>query len=380
MFYLPQSMPATPVEFQRTFSGPDTSWARLLLMPFSFVLIYLVLLIFLLFIPFMVVMGAGEATNFFENLDKDPNLHDPANLVFLSGLLALLIPASLLTGVITFRSKIGFLHSVTGRFRWNWFFLSLPITLVTSALFMLAGFMLLEGAQLRLRSLADVLPTLVLIVLIIPFQSAGEEYFFRGLLPQWLGAIFPWKEAGAISLFVSSIVFALGHLELNPLRLLNLIIFAAGAWIITYRTGGLESAIAIHVANNVMAFSTTAFIDDSIGNDYSVLWLVTLFFLVGDLLLILEVFALDFLYRKWHQGRPERAHLTNPAQRPLPDRDYLHKHYREGKFYPQWFALYPYAVQLQYANAYPQYAQYLNYLVQTGQVRPPARAGVPTAY
>lgn len=371
MFFLPQAMPAQPVEFQRTFSGPDTRWWRLLFMPIIFFLFYLLTVIFLIIIPTFIVMGLDVGSAFFDNMGVSQDLNDPATLLVIGGMLALLMPTVWVTGVLTFRSKLGFLHSVTGKFRWGWFLCTLPVTFVAAAVFVFFGIFLVEGAEAQLSSSTNLLPLLAIAIFLIPLQSAGEEYLFRGLLPQWFGAIFPWREAGIISLVLSSVFFALAHGDFSPFRLLHLLIFGAGTWIITYRTGGLEAAISIHVANNVMVFGVSALLGDPASGSGARLFLLWLFLLVGDFILVLQVVVLDLLYRKWNRGLPERAKYTNPALRPAPDRAYLEKHFRQGKFYPEWFSHYPYPVQVQYANVYPQFAQYLQYLVQTGQVSVP---------
>ncbi|MDO5060845.1 MAG: type II CAAX endopeptidase family protein [Actinomycetaceae bacterium] len=371
MFFLPQAMPAQPVEFQRTFSGPDTRWWRLLLMPAGFFLLYLLAVIFLIIIPTFMVMGLDAGSAFFDKLGVSQDLNDPATLLVIGGMLALLMPTVWVTGVLTFRSKLGFLHSVAGKFRWGWFFLTLPVTFVAATVFVFIGVFLVEGAEAKLSSSASLLPLLALAIFLIPLQSAGEEYLFRGLLPQWFGAIFPWREAGIISLVLTTVFFALAHGDFSPMRMLHLLIFGAGTWIITYRTGGLEAAISIHVANNVMVFGMSALLGDPAAGSGSRLFLLWLFLLAGDFMLVLQVVVLDLLYRKWNRGLPERANCTNPSLRPVPDRAYLEKHYRKGKFYPEWFAHYPYPVQVQYANVYPQFGQYLQYLVQTGQVSVP---------
>jgi len=108
-------------------------------------------------------------------------------------------------------------------------------------------------------------------LLFIPLQSAAEEILLRGYLNQGLGKYIknPW-----IVFFITSAGFAALHLgnpeaakgaENGTLLLTMSGYFAFGfiACILTYMDGGLESAIGMHVANNLFA-STIMGYDDSV--------------------------------------------------------------------------------------------------------------------
>ena len=86
-------------------------------------------------------------------------------------------------------------------------------------------------------------------VLVVPLQSAAEEYVFRGFLYQTLTAWFrvPW-----IAMAVSSVLFLLGHGYTDPLVWVQLLLMAGCACWLASRTGGLEGGIAMHTANNVI--------------------------------------------------------------------------------------------------------------------------------
>lgn len=111
----------------------------------------------------------------------------------------------------------------------------------------------------------------VISLLFIPLQSAAEEILLRGYLNQGLGKYIknPW-----IVFFITSAGFAALHLgnpealkgaENGTLLLTMSSYFAFGfiACILTYMDGGLESAIGMHVANNLFA-STIMGYDDSV--------------------------------------------------------------------------------------------------------------------
>jgi len=94
------------------------------------------------------------------------------------------------------------------------------------------------------------------VLLTTPLQAAGEEYLFRGWLPQAVGAMIPGAVLSALlSGGVASTVFALAHGQQD--RWLFGTRFAFGAiscWLV-WRTGGLEASIALHGVNNMAAFA-----------------------------------------------------------------------------------------------------------------------------
>jgi membrane protease YdiL (CAAX protease family) len=107
-------------------------------------------------------------------------------------------------------------------------------------------------------------PPLLMIVLLVPFQAAAEEYVFRGWLLQSIGSftgegralgrIFgsPWP-----AIIVSSVPFVAGH-AYTDWGILDIGAFAVIAAWVTVRTGGLEAAIALHVVNNMTGMILSA--------------------------------------------------------------------------------------------------------------------------
>lgn len=108
-------------------------------------------------------------------------------------------------------------------------------------------------------------------LLFIPLQSAAEEILLRGYLNQGLGKYIknPWvvftiTSAGFMALHLGNPEAAKGA-ENGTLILTMSSYFAFGmiACLLTYMDGGLESAIGMHVANNLFA-STIMGYDDSV--------------------------------------------------------------------------------------------------------------------
>ena len=58
--------------------------------------------------------------------------------------------------------------------------------------------------------------------------------------------------AAAVTAVLSAATFSLAHGSLDPWILLDLAAFAVAAVLLTWRTGGLEAAVALHVVNNVV--------------------------------------------------------------------------------------------------------------------------------
>ncbi|WP_159617922.1 CPBP family intramembrane glutamic endopeptidase [Arthrobacter zhaoguopingii] len=96
---------------------------------------------------------------------------------------------------------------------------------------------------------------LILVTLVAtPLQSAGEEVLFRGAVVPAAGAWFRGvRPAIAFGIIVSGVLFALVHVSVEPWFVSYLFVFSACTVIVGLISGGLEAAIAFHVANNVVA-------------------------------------------------------------------------------------------------------------------------------
>lgn len=139
------------------------------------------------------------------------------------------------------------------RFAWKAFFLSAGAWLLISAAGDLVLSRLQPGNYVFSFDPARYLPWLAVVVLLLPFQCAAEELFFRGYLTQGLGL------AGGFWLawLVPALLFGLLHganpevLRYGPLLTLPVYIGTGLllGWI-TLRSAGLEMALGLHMANN----------------------------------------------------------------------------------------------------------------------------------
>lgn len=176
-------------------------------------------------------------------------------LILLSPLMAL-IPTCRLAVRWGLGIHAGWLDSVWGRFRWRWCAQAWLMCLIALLPFLAIDMLWLDAKPLQPEP--DWPWLLLLVLLLVPLQAAGEEYLFRGFLSQWLGQWFGSKQwAFWLPMLMSSLLFAWVHgaqdAALFSTRLgLGMLFF----WL-TWRSGGLEAAIALHAASNFLAFAQT---------------------------------------------------------------------------------------------------------------------------
>ncbi|MEV0387692.1 type II CAAX endopeptidase family protein [Nonomuraea sp. NPDC050643] len=163
------------------------------------------------------------------------------------------------TTALVQRRRPGTLSSVAGRLRWSWMAGCTGVAVL--ALVLGQG---TQWAALTVSGLdADMfgwigwgtfLPLLIVIVLLVPFQAAAEEYVFRGWFVQAVGA---HVRNPIWSILIGSALFASLH-GYSWAGLVDVFTFGAVMAWLTVRTGGLEAAIGLHVMNNLVAFGVSA--------------------------------------------------------------------------------------------------------------------------
>ena len=185
----------------------------------------------------------------------DKVLQDDFVLLVVSfGALVALLPPVLLTTKWVQQRPMGELAGVEGRLRWPW----LGECLLRAALVLAVAF-----GVAGLISWITGTPTgpgfpgwwayarvAILALLLVPFQSAAKEFVFRGFLLQTFTAWFrtPWP-----AIVLTSVLFLGGHGYTDPLVWCELLVMAGAMCWLTVRTGGLEAAIGLHVANNSLS-------------------------------------------------------------------------------------------------------------------------------
>lgn len=196
-----------------------------------------------LFVAVILPFGLLPFVDVETDLDR---MDQPVPLAFSLLLLTLMIPAALLAVRLVGRRPAGTLASVTGRFRWR---IASRATILSAALLLLS--ILVQGGWWDpVEPLPQAALMTGLVLLLVPFQAAGEEIIFRGLLPQLLGS---WFRSPLIAYGLPSVLFMYGHIYSLP-GLLATGVFALAAGWLTWRSGGIELAVGLHVANNLIAF------------------------------------------------------------------------------------------------------------------------------
>ncbi|MBF4994118.1 CPBP family intramembrane metalloprotease [Arthrobacter gandavensis] len=238
-------------------SRPDHRWWRPVLTLLCAAGIYCVLV--LASIVFLVILGLfvpSVAATVESAVSSGTDLRDPGQLAFLLGTVCLLWPAAALGVRWGGRRSAGTLSSVAGRLRWQLF----------PKLLGLATGLLLAGSALTLLLPAE--PSgessgsgaggwwvmLLVAAALVPFQAAAEEYVFRGLLMQVIGS---WLRHPAFAILLPVPLFVLGH-GYGLAGQIDVAVFAVAAGWLTWRTGGLEAAIALHVVNNLVVLAMGA--------------------------------------------------------------------------------------------------------------------------
>ncbi len=215
----------------------------------------------------------------------------PVGFLFIALSLAVIIPIVLVTVRLIFGTPMGFLVSVQGRFRWRWAVRCLlcvfPIWAIVMVVSVFTG--QFTGGPHR-----HWLIMMILVVLLIPLQAAGEEFGFRGFIQQVVGSWFGNRWLALIIPAVASIpAFAAAHGSTDLWVFADLAVFAASTVYLTWRTGGLEAAIAIHAMNNVLLMLTGlalgGFEAGFVSSDTSGSWFEVLISLVSQVVAVVVI-------------------------------------------------------------------------------------------
>lgn len=241
----PPTLPSTsPREYQHLLRGPRFALWRAALAP--------VLSVALLFALVALVALVAYMLGVYRQVDEVMSATDmsPSSFAFTNLLLAALIPCCMLATRWVHRVHGGAMSSVTGAFRWRWFGRCCAVLAPLYLIYIALDLFLDPPASPRP---GEWLLLLVLVAVGTPWQAAGEEYLFRGLILQNVGACFANARFGLIvaSLF-SVLVFGAAHGSADVWIFIDLAVGAAACCYLAWRTGGLEAPIALHALNNVL--------------------------------------------------------------------------------------------------------------------------------
>ncbi|MFC4565773.1 CPBP family intramembrane glutamic endopeptidase [Nocardiopsis mangrovi] len=183
--------------------------------------------------------------------------------------LALLIPWSMCIQWWLYGVKGPSLHSVVSRFRFDVFGRAL---LIIGPVWLIATVAMHIGAPVEQTywPIADLIAILVTTLLLTPLQAAGEEYGLRGLVFRVAGSWSRGPRAGLVlGVLVSSLVFTAIHGAGDPWINIWYFTLAVSLAAITWRTGGIETAVVIHALLNTVTFVFVTAMHSDIGASIS---------------------------------------------------------------------------------------------------------------
>lgn len=263
--YAPAPRPARPLPDDATHGGlafhrlvfarqRSGWWTPLVtgILGVAFYLVFLIVIIGVYIVLALIFPSVGEQLL---TLDTTVmfDLTDPLLVALLLLSIVVMLPSYLLASLIINGRRVGFISSAAGRLRWGWMLLCTGAALIVAVVLSLLSFLLPaeEGAAVPEPAQNPALwATFAVLIVLVPLQSAAEEYVFRGYLMQAIGR---WLRHPLFAILLPVPLFVLGHLY-DPIGQLSVGVFAVAAGWLTWRTGGLEAAIALHVVNNLTAF------------------------------------------------------------------------------------------------------------------------------
>lgn len=246
------------------------------------------------------------------NLDSTTPAFFAANNVSLASL----IPIAMLVTWWIIGQRPKWLSSVVGGFRWGWFGRCMAMLVPLWLLYVGIEWALMaqsdEGLGLHWND--DSLFLIITILLTTPLQAAGEEYGFRGLLNRAAASLFGNRTVGLLAgLVFSSTLFMFAHGAGDPWLNLFYFCFGAIACVMTWRTGGLEAAIAMHIVNNVLSEASLPFSDISEMFDRSA-GTADAWVLVGIVVPLVGLALVEWQARRQHVVRATAPAAPQPVE------------------------------------------------------------------
>lgn len=184
----------------------------------------------------------------------------PIGMVVSNLELAVGIPLAITAVWIGFGWRPRWTFSLRPGMRWGWLGLSTVV-----AVGVLVPMLLLPGlwdSDMRWSPASDAGKLILAVLLTTPLQAAGEEFIFRGWLNQLVGSLLPWRRVSSpVAAVVSSTLFTLAHGQQDIWLFSDRFLFGMAACWLVWRTGGLETGIAVHAVNNIVIFVVAALTD-----------------------------------------------------------------------------------------------------------------------
>ena len=262
-----QTVETEPLEYHRLLRGMERyRWYKpLLLLLLSGVYFGIFsLVVAFAFAPLLLVFDPEYAQGVMNGTVAVLDTQRPLSVLLSMLSVIVMIPAVVLAMLSLGIRPIGRIWSVATRIRWGLLWRLTGVSVLAVAAMQVVGIAADLGVQqlagtdqaaIATAASADfdvraAVISAVLVLLLVPIQATAEEVVFRGLFMQVLGS---WLKSPWFGILIPSILFALGHIyDIWGLTVVGLL-GAVSAWL-TWRTGGLEAGIAIHIVNNLVAF------------------------------------------------------------------------------------------------------------------------------
>jgi hypothetical protein len=253
----PQAWLARP--YSQLLRGPTYRWWRPLL-SVAVVAGWVGLIVLVIGVGLGVLAATGSIAPLADGSVSDDAVSrwtiSPVGLAVTNLLLASMVPGAQLAVWGGFGWRPRWVASVRGGVRWGLLLRCYLVTIVVVGV--LTGILVAATGGMEMSPEPNALVLGLVVLLTTPLQAAGEEYLFRGWLTQAIGSAIPGALAGAVAGGLgSAVLFAFAHGQQDVWLFTDRFGFGLLASWLVWRTGGLEASIAVHGANNLLAFAMT---------------------------------------------------------------------------------------------------------------------------
>ena len=248
-----QPVPARP-EYHRVLLGVPGSWWRL----FVAILGAGIGLVVMSTLAVIAVLLVGKAFDSSFTIDLDNGI-DAGEMFAVNLGLALLIPFAWLLAKVLYREPRAWVSSVRPGLRVRWLLTCVGIAAVVWALLFA---LVLIGAISDSSSSFDfgVVAFIIVVLVTQPLQAAGEEYLFRGVILQALGAT---RMPTWLCCVLDGALFATAHLQFDPPLFADRFVLGCVFSFVAIKTGGLEGSIALHTVKNLAVLIPAGLVNDT---------------------------------------------------------------------------------------------------------------------
>ncbi|MFV0434572.1 MAG: lysostaphin resistance A-like protein [Leucobacter sp.] len=265
---LTQTVETEPLEYHRLLRGVRNYrwWKPLLLLIVAGVYFgILTVILGVIFIPLLMLGDPEYVQGLTDGSAEILDTQRPLSVLLSMLSVIIMLPAVLLAMLTLGMRPMGRVWSVAVKIRWGLLLRLMGVAVLAMIVMHVVG--IAVGVAMNPASLSEAsgvsaeggsrdfdataaMISALLVLLLVPLQATAEEVVFRGLFMQVIGA---WLKNPWFAILIPTVLFVLGHIyDIWGLMAVGILGVVAG-WL-TWRTGGLEAAMAIHIINNLVAF------------------------------------------------------------------------------------------------------------------------------